>query len=151
MKTIKPTAALTLLIVGVMAFVLQSQHGASQSGPPPQSSTFNAHYKEVHGTIAAGGTSDFFSLPMLDRAVRLVITFTADGSDQDFSFADRTFLYRTTRGELWYDSGPISPDTLPDGLNVAFGLNVVAGTNGTFAIKTDGFTTTGSLHIGMWY
>lgn len=155
MKSPLSTTTIALLLAGVIALVIQSQQGRSQSSPPPQASTFNSHYKEVSGAINVAGTSQFFSLPISDRAVRLVVTFIADGSDQDFSFADRTFLHRSTRDELWADtsSGPITPDNFPDGYNIAYGLNVIAGPNGTFAIRTspDAFSTPGLVHVGMWY
>jgi len=155
MKTTNSIVALTLLSAGVIAVVMQTLQGRSQSGPPPQAATFNGHYKEVHATIAVAGTSEFFTFPVFDRAVRLVITFTANGSDSDFTFADRTFIYRSTQGALYYDTsvGPITADNFPDGFPVAWGLNLITGTNATFAIRTppDFFTTPGSLHIAMWY
>ena len=155
MKHLKSSLAATLLLAGASVLILQTQQATSQGGPPQGSSSFNAHYKEVDFTIVAGGTSPFIAVPVVDRAFRMVFSFKADGSDPDLSFTDRTFFYRQVRDELWADSitvnPPITLENFPDGFSLAVGLTIMPGTNGTFAIRTDTFTTTGQLHIGMWY
>ena len=149
------TTALALLLAGAIAIVITTQQGRSQSGPPPQAVTFNGHYKEVDTTIEVGGTSEFFSLPIFDRPIHLVVSCTEAGGNREFTFADQVFFYRSTAGELHYDtgSGPILPENFPDGFWLAAGLSMMIGTNGTVAIRLspDLFTTPGSVHVAMWY
>jgi len=150
------TTALALLLAGAIAIVITTQQGRSQSGPPPQAVTFNGHYKEVDTTIEVGGTSEFFSLPIFDRPIHLVVSCTEAGGNREFNYGDQVFFCRSTAGALYYGTvapNLILPENFPDGFWLAAGLSMMIGTNGTVAIRLspDLFTTPGSVHVAMWY
>ena len=142
--------AIVLSLVSVGAVLTCHHQASSQSSPPPQAPTFNAHYSEANFTLPPEGTTPFFTLPRFDRAVRLVVTYIGDGSENDFGFAEHTFLYRTLNNTLNSEFVQILPEHFPDGYSISPLFNVLPGDNGTIAIRTF-FTAPGTLHVAMWH
>ena len=149
MKIPKTNIALGAACAAIMMLVLHNQRAVSQPVPPTAPPAFTAHYSEVSTDLAGGATSATFTLPVVNRAIRMSVSFVRD--DGDYTFQDMMCLYATTRGEFNVKgAGPINnPDAWPDGLGLG-GVTLFGGTNGTFYFRHDGGPNA-SLHVALWY
>src|SRR5688572_14630616 len=95
---------LTVGTLALMALVLQNQPAGSQSNPPPPPHAFGMHYQQVQLTLPEAvddenghhaGTGSL-QLPVLDRTVRISITFRADNGD--VAFGEIPAYYKSSTG-----------------------------------------------------
>jgi hypothetical protein len=151
---------LSIGTLALMALVLQNQPAGSQSNPPPPPHAFGMHYQQVQLTLPAGADEEnggapgtgSLQLPVLDRTVRISVTFRADNGD--VSFGEVAAYYKSSTGECAFQVGSIAQ-------NGGFGfprfetfdqpgVSVVTGPNGTLGLENF-ITSPGTLQVAFWY
>jgi hypothetical protein len=117
------------------------------------------HYALVDLTLPAavideGGAhpgTGSLHLPVLDRTVRISVTFKAENGE--IAFGEVAAYYKSSTGECAFQAGAIQ-----NGFNFplfafdvsAPGIGAVAGPGGTLALENF-ITSPGSLHVAFWY
>ena len=159
MNNSKPTSIIALVSIAVIVFALQNQPASSKPKLPKQSQAFGHHYDEerthLPGAVidedgAHPGTGSL-QMPVLDRTVRISVTFRAQNGE--VAFGEVTAYYRSSTGECAFQAGAIQ-----NGYNFplfafdvsAPGITMTAGPDGTLALENF-ITSPGDLHVAFWY
>jgi hypothetical protein len=145
----KTNIILVAVCAAVVAFIVTNQPAVSQSAPPSTPPAFTAHYSEINTQLTGGQSSPTYTLPVLNRAVRMSFSFVFD--DGEYTFFEPLCFYAVTRGEFNVSgAGPINNELAwPDGLGFG-GVTLFGGTNGTFHFRNES-SVNATMHVGLWY
>jgi hypothetical protein len=147
MKTHKTGIVAIPLLVGAIAFLLQcNQTGVSQSGPPLQATSFNAHYAELSFTLGLG-EAKAVAMPAVNRAVRIAITMVSN-QDGEVAFAELPSVYSVNPGFEGFTIQLGTAYYTEANLNNLFGVS--GGTNQTFVVRA-AEDKSGPVQVSMWY
>jgi len=141
----KSILAAVLLLAGGASVSLLTQQGVSQTSPPPFA--LNNHLKEVTIQLQPGETSAAIQLPVLDRTIRISISFTG-AQVGEFALGEVSGFHYSPNAQTFFnnDGGTFGLTTEWD----FFSLKMTG--NGSGAIQfQNNFSSAGTLHVNMWY